>query len=157
MNVAPFEPTEFTKAPADLTPFIPQAGDFQKVLEFPIAVHLGNVDARRISRFFGFTTRQSSYYRQATEMLDLVKMHDHRYELTELGQKYVTLTAPERYETVAKLLLKHPIMRELLDALLSNPDRPVTRREIANFIKQRSKLTRRTLPRRTQTIIKWFE
>lgn len=157
IRVQPLAPENFIKAEPDLTPLIPQADDFQKVLEFPIKVSQGKTNSKAIAEAFRFTSRQSSYYRQATEMLGLVMMKNNQYGLTNDGRKFVQLSTPERNRMACELLFRHPIMHEVLERLISHPSKSISRSEVIDIIRQRSKLGGTTLPRRTQTIFKWFE
>ncbi len=151
----PLHPEQFAVA-SDLTDAIPQADDLRKVMELTVQVGLGSTDSRTVAAHFQFTTRQSFYYRQAAEMLGLVDLNKNRYSLTSEGKKFFSLVAPERNRMMTELLLRHPIMQEVFKQLLSHPDRPVSRRNVAEIISQRSKLTGTTLTRRAQTILSWF-
>lgn len=157
IKVIPFKPEDYIRKEADLTDKIPQADSFEKVLLFPIFVSMGYINSRSIAKKFGFTVRQSSYYRQAAEMLGLVELRGKRYHLTKLGEEFVKKTPKERIKMAAKLLLRHPIMREVFIRVISRPDKPVTRDEVMDIIRSKSRLTKSTIPRRTQTIFKWFE
>jgi len=157
IRAEPLKPEDFIKTESDLTPLIPQADDFQKVLEFPVKVGQGITDSKAMAEEFNFTPRQSSYYRQASEMLGLVTMRNNRYELTDEGRKFIQLSTPERQKMACELLLKHPIMREILQHLIDHPNESVSYDEVTNIIKQKSRLRSTTLLRRTQTIFKWFK
>ncbi|MEM3648895.1 MAG: AAA-associated domain-containing protein, partial [Thermoproteota archaeon] len=148
---------DFVKTESDLTPFIPQADDFQKVLEFPVKVSQGLTDSKAIAKAFDFTIRQSSYYRQAAEMLGLVVEKNNQYELTAEGRKFLQLSTPERHKMACELLFRHPIMHEVLQHLINHPNKPVSYDEVRNIINQKSKLRGATVKRRTQTIFKWFK
>ena len=155
-HIRPPDPEQFETA-ADLTAVIPQADDLSKVMELPRQVSLGRSDSRAIAAHFGFTLRQSSYYRQAAEMLGLVKLTGNKYSLTSEGQRFVTLTVPDRNRLMTELLFRHPIMQKVLRGLMSHPGTPVTKRDITNIISRESKLTGTTPPRRAQTILSWFK
>ena len=157
IKVIPYKAEDFIKKEPDLTSKIPQADSFEKVLLFPIYVSMGYRNSRLIAGKFGFTVRQSSYYRQAAEMLGLVELKGKTYYLTELGEEYVRKSPKERIKMAAGLLLRHPIMREVFIRIISKPDKPVTREEVMNIIRSKSRLTKTTIPRRTQTVFKWFE
>ncbi len=155
-QISPPDPKHF-ETTADLTDAIPQADDLRKVMELPVQVAIGRTDSHSMAGFFGFTERQSSYYRQAAEMLGLVKLEGKRYSLTKKGQNFVGLGVPDRNRTMTEILFTHPIMQEVLKRLISHPNTPVSRKDIVAIIAQNSKLTGTTPPRRAQTILSWFK
>jgi hypothetical protein len=137
---------------------VPQADDIDKVQEFPLRVSQGIDNSKKIAEYFGFTLRQSSYYRDAAEGLGLVKLkEDNSYELTELGESYVSLPIEKRNDVFAKCLLRHPIMKEVLLELASEDVPYVDRQGISNIIRNRSNLSGTTPRRRARTILSWFE
>ena len=118
--------------------------------------NMGKADGRAMATYFDFTQRQSSYYRQAAEMLGLVEMKANRYFLTSVGRSFVSLATPDRIRAMTELLFKHRIMQGVLKRLISSPEKPVTREDITATISRMSALTGTTLPRRAQTILSWF-
>lgn len=135
----------------------PQADSVDKIIEFPFRVSEGYDTSEKMTKAFGFVQRQSSYYRQAAELLGLVELHNDRYRLTEQGEKYVKLPSGERNDYVCRLLLEFPIMNEIFLRISIERDKKVTREEIIGIIKKSSQLTGSTLTRRAQTIISWFK
>ena len=156
IKVRPIEVEHLVGGAADLTSQIPQADSFDKVIQFPIYVSFGFNNSLSMARAFDFTTRQSSYYRQASQMLGLVDMKEGKYALTEVGRDFIDKTPAERTATAARLLLRHPIVRELYERVQWS-NKPVTRADVIALIQSRSKLSGTVLPRRAQTIFKWFE
>jgi hypothetical protein len=157
IKVRPLEAEVLLKKSPDLTGKIPQADSFDKVMQFPVFVSLGRVDSKSMARALGFSERQSSYYRHACEMLGLVKMEDHRYQLTKLGEEYVKKTPSARTRMLSELLLRHPIMRDIYERVQGPTGKAVTRSDVVEIIKRSSTLSKKTPPRRSQTIFKWFE
>lgn len=135
----------------------PQADAVDKIIEFPFRVSEGYDTSEKMTKAFGFVQRQSSYYRQAAELLGLVEMVHNRYKLTPLGEKYVQLLPQERNHYVCRLLLEFPIMNEIFLRLSIEPEKKVTKQEIVSTIRKNSQLTGSTLTRRAQTIISWFK
>ncbi len=135
----------------------PQADSVDKIIEFPFRVSEGYDTSEKMAKAFGFVQRQSSYYRQAAELLGLVELHDGRYRLTGRGEKYVKLSPEERNDCVCRLLLEFPVMNEVFLRISIERDKKVTREEIMSIIKKNSQLTGSTLPRRGQTIVSWFK
>jgi hypothetical protein len=76
--------------PMEIKKEIPQADDVNKISEFPLRVFEGYDTADKIKYVFGFVNRQSSYYRQASEILGLVSRDNHgRYRLADMGEEYL--------------------------------------------------------------------
>jgi hypothetical protein len=87
--------------------FIPQTDDVNKIIQFPLRVFEGYDTSKRMIDAFGFVIRQSSYYRQAAEILGLIIPGDnHRYKLTPKGEQYLRLPAEKRAGFICKLLLE---------------------------------------------------
>jgi hypothetical protein len=63
---------------------------------------------------FGFVIRQSSYYRQAAEILGLIMSEDnYRYKLTPKGEQFLRLPAEKCAGFICKLLLEFPVMNSI--------------------------------------------
>jgi hypothetical protein len=137
---------------------IPQADDVNKISEFPLRVSEGYDTADKIKQAFGFVNRQSSYYRQASEILGLVS-RDKRstYKLTNRGEEYLCLSSQQKSRYLCKLLLEFPIINELFLDISIDPSKIIGRQHIIGMLKKRSYLTGSTLGRRAQTIISWFK
>jgi hypothetical protein len=136
---------------------IPQADDLDKIIEIPLLVSQGVDTDYKMARHFQFSKRQSSYYRKAAEILGLVGTNRTRYYLTDVGQKYVQLSAKIQKKYFTKLLLEFPVIHQLFFNLSADRNKPVTKNEIAEILKENSYLTGQTLTRRAQTIFKWVE
>lgn len=136
---------------------VPQADDFEKVSTFPFAVEEGFNTSKKIAKFFDFEVRQSNYYRQAAEIIGLVKVDTktHTYELTSAGKKYVNSNAFDRNMLLSGLLFKLPFVQEIVRIIEGEGD--ISFDEIARIIEKNSDLGTRTSKRRTRTIKKWFE
>lgn len=134
---------------------IPQADDFQKISEFPFKVKSGIDNSKKMAEAFAFTTRQSSYYRQATEFLGLVRMRQKKYELTGLGKRYINYKTDKRNTLLCSLLFKMPVIEMIARQLIEN--NRITSSEIAELINQKTKYNLTTSKRRTKTIVSWFK
>jgi hypothetical protein len=136
---------------------IPQADDVNKIIQFPLSVYEGCDTSGKMENVFGFTNRQSSYYRHASEILGLVESDDrHRYKLTDKAEEYFKLPAEKRSNFICRLLLEFPIMNEIFLDISSDRDKYVTKQHIIDFLKKKSDLTGSTLERRARTIRSWF-
>jgi uncharacterized protein DUF6997 len=137
---------------------IPQADDVNKIIEFPLRVFEGYDTAEKIKRQFGFVNRQSSYYRQASEILGLVsKDKGWRYILTDRGKEFLRPPSQQKFQYFCKFLLEFPIINEIFLDVSTDPRKVITKQHIIELLKKYSHVTGSTLGRRAQTIISWFK
>lgn len=135
---------------------IPQADDLNKIIELPFRVAEGIDTADKMAKHFKFDKRQSSYYREASEILGLVELRNHCYYLTDKGRHYINLPTEVRMKYFSKLLLEFPVINQVFLNLTVEREIPMTRNAIMEILRQNSDLTGSTLSRRTQTILSWF-
>jgi uncharacterized protein DUF6997/uncharacterized protein DUF6996 len=136
---------------------IPQADDVNKIIQFPFRVFERYDTSEKMVDAFGFVRRQSSYYRQAAEILGLVVLERNKYRITGIGERYLRLPEKEKASFVCKLLLEFPIMHEIFLQISIDHYKVITKQDIIQLLKQKSYLTGSTLGRRAQTIISWFK
>jgi hypothetical protein len=139
---------------------IPQADDVNKIIQFPLRVFEGYDTSKKMIDAFGFVIRQSSYYRQAAEVLGLIiseNNYNYRYKLTSKGEQFLRLPAEKRASFICKLLLEFPVMNSVFIDISTNRNRTVTKHEIIQLLKKKSHLTGSTLERRARTIRSWFK
>ena len=138
---------------------IPQADDVNKISEFPLRVLEGYDTAHKIKHVFGFVNRQSSYYRQASEILGLVSRDNYRrYRLADRGEEYLRLPSKQKSHYLCKLLLEFPIVNEVFLDISIDTNKVIKKEHIIGLLKAQgtSHLTGSTIGRRAQTIISWF-
>jgi hypothetical protein len=137
---------------------IPQADEVNKIIEFPLRVFEGYDTEEKIKHAFGFVNHQSSYYRQASEILGLVsKDKEWKYKLTDRGEQFLRLPSQQKSQYLCKLLLEIPIINEVFLDVSIDPSKTIGKQTIIGMLKKYSHLSRSTLGRRTQTIISWFK
>ena len=136
---------------------IPQADDINKIIQFPLRVSQGFDTAEKMINVFGFVKRQSSYYRQASEILGLVSVNKNRYSVTRRGEEFLTLSPEKRSNFICKLLLEFPIINEIFLQISIDQNKTVTKQDIIELLERKSHITGSTLSRRTQTIVSWFK
>lgn len=145
---------------------IPQANSVDKIQKMLFLVNEGCNDSEKIMEFFDFSVRQSSYYREATEMLDLITHEKTNskfvYKLTKTGKEYINMRPDKRNELLAQQILKLPIMNHIFEILvkktaesLSNGGK-VSKKEITEIIREKSNLSGDTPNRRASTLMSWF-
>jgi hypothetical protein len=113
--------------------------------------------AEKIKKAFDFDKRQSSYYRQASEILGLVISEHGKFKLTSEGEHYVKLPTEQRTNYVSKLLLSFPLMNDIFLQISIDENKKVTEADIIELIKKKTNLTGSTPKRRAQTMISWFK
>ena len=136
---------------------IPQADDINKIIEFPLRVFEGYDTSAKMINAFGFVKRQSSYYRQASELLGLVILDNNKYKLTQKGEEFLKLSSEQKSNFVCKLLLEFPIINEIFLQISIDKTKVFTRNDIIELLKKKSHITGSTLKRRAQTIVSWFK
>ena len=135
---------------------IPQADDINKIIEFPLRIFEGYDTSEKMINAFGFVKRQSSYYRQAAELLGLVVLDRNKYKLTLKGEEFLKLSAEKKSNYVCKLLLEFPIINDIFIQISIDKNKVISRNDIIELLKKKSHITGSTLKRRTQTIVSWF-
>ena len=136
---------------------VPQADSVDKIMAFPFRVAEGFDTSEKIKEVFGFTVRQSSYYRQAAEILGLVAMNQsNKYFLTEEGERYIRLPTEERVRQMCRMLLSYSLMSKVWARLSVDSMAVVPKEEVAALVKRESRLGGTTPPRRAQTIVAWL-
>lgn len=135
---------------------IPQADDINKIIQFPLRVFEGYDTSEKMIDAFGFVKRQSSYYRQASELLGLVVLDNKKYKLTDRGEEFLKLSSEQKSNFMCELLLEFPIMNEIFLKVSIDRNKTITRTDIINLLVKKSRISGSTLNRRTQTIISWF-
>jgi hypothetical protein len=135
---------------------IPQADDINKIIQFPMMVLKGYDTSEKMIGAFGFVKRQSSYYRQASELLGLVTLHKNKYKLTDIGNEFLKLPSEEKSNYICKLLLEFPVMNEIFLRLSIDKSKTINRNDIIDVLRNKSHISGSTLSRRAQTIVSWF-
>jgi hypothetical protein len=136
---------------------IPQADDVNKIIEFPLRVFEGYDTSEKMINVFRFVKRQSSYYRQAAELLGLVVLDKNKYKLTQKGEEFLKLPAEKKSNYICKLLLEFPIINEIFIQISIDKDKVISRSDIMEILRKKSHITGATVKRRTQTIVSWFK
>lgn len=134
---------------------VPQANDLNKVIELVFKVHEGINHYKNVAEYFAFNTRQSSYYREAAEALDLISAEKGIYRLTDIGRHLVSLPVEERNIFVVELLSDFNLIKDGLDLLEENGR--LDRADLEKIILRRSRLSGSTIPRRVSSLSAWFK
>lgn len=132
----------------------PQADDFGKVIELIFKVQEGVNHYQTVAEHFGFTERQSSYYRQAAEALGLVGSKNGKYYLTDIGKHFTKLSTVDRSIFISNHLRKFTLIKKALEIL--NQNGQLTREDLEKIVAENSSLSGSTIPRRAQTLYSWL-
>ena len=124
-------------------------------MRFPFRVFEGYYTSKKMIDAFGFVVRQSSYYRQAVEILGLISGDDYKYKLTKRGEEFLKLPSEKRANFICKLLLEFPIVNEIFIDISSDQNKTITKQDI-EMLRKKSHLIGSTLERRARTIRSWF-
>ncbi len=111
--------------------------------------------AKKMVEAFAFDIILSSYYRQAAEILGLVRRDKALYKITPKGESLILLSAKEKSNYMCRLLLDFPILNEIFVSVTAEK-KIFSRQDIINLLRLKSHITGDTLKRRTQTIVAWF-
>ena len=134
---------------------VPQADDIQRVMDFVKFVGQGIKNAESIANKLDIDPRQSSYYREAAEILGFLN-EEQPYSLTELGKEFVSLDRTKKTGLTKCALLCNPIVRTIVACLQTRVVESVTKKDIEDLISSISDLRGETVPRRAQTILAWI-
>jgi len=135
---------------------IPQANRVERVPELIHLVGLGTRNSREIARKMRFDLRQSTYYREAAEILGFLNSR-RPYSLTDLGREFFFSDTPIRIKIVVCSLLRNSIISCVIACLQARTSQRVSLLEIEDLIRATSKLrSATTVQRRARTIIAWL-
>ena len=142
-------------SPASRLIDIPQADDVNKIMLFPFMVSEGYDTAKKMVEAFAFDIRQSSYYRQAAELLGLVDREKGKYKITLKGESLLVLSSKDKPNFMCRLLLEFPVLNEIYLGVTAE-NKKFSRDDIVNLLRLKSHIRGNTLRRRTQTVVAWF-
>lgn len=135
---------------------IPQANEFEKVLDVPDLVYKGNDTDKKISKSLSFTDRQGRYYLKAAKLLGLIEGRG-KYVLTETGKEFVGLTPGLRVKLACDLIESTSFFRRVESVLNSAPNNSLSKIELVDFLVREADITIVTARRRVSTIRYWLE
>lgn len=134
---------------------VPQANDLNKVIELVFKVHEGINHYKNVAEYFDFDERQSSYYREAAEALGLIASEKGIYQLTDVGNQFVSLPVEKRNLFMVELLSDFSLVKAGLD-ILKEKDQ-LTQEDLEYFIEKEFDLSGTTIPRRASSLVSWFK
>lgn len=143
-------------APKARTFRAPQADEIDKIGQFVEIVGLGAKDPAAVARRLNFDKRQSSYYREAAEILGFLNVRK-RYTLTDLGRQFLVSGSTNRTRLMYFALLRNPLIGTIASSLESRLVNSISKGDIAQMIKESSRLDNETVQRRAQTILAWMK
>jgi hypothetical protein len=94
---------------------VPQADDLSKILRLLMLVENGINTSENVAAYLGFTPRQSSYYREASQYLGLLRLtSDNEFELTSQGVYLLSQRPDTQAHAFAKVVVNSWIFVELI-------------------------------------------
>jgi hypothetical protein len=140
-----------------LASLTPQADNIERVLRVPFLIAHGQSNAFLVAENEKFTTRQSSYYRRAAEVLGFVTRKGAVYELSDLGRKFVSAGPVQRNELATIQLARIPAIHEILERVSAGGGEPMTRTRVGRILQSHdTRIHGTTVPRRTMTVLAWL-
>jgi len=134
---------------------IPQADEIPRVMDLLKLVGQGVKNAISIAEKLGIEPRQSSYYREAAEILGFL---DDRvpYGLTDLSSEFLDSDKSRKTRLMTCALLCNPIIRRVVSCLQTGVVHSLSKKEIEDMIVSISDVRGATVQRRAQSIIAWL-
>lgn len=133
---------------------VPQADDLNKVIKIPLAIDNDIKTSAEVAKLLNFSNRQSSYYREAAELLGLVVLSSNTYELTDIGRHFVKAQGDDRTELLLQLVIRLPVIHETLRLVFEKGQ--VNMEQVASIIESNTGLSGSTPRRRAQTVKSWL-
>ena len=134
---------------------IPQADELDRVIQVIERAGLGVRDSRGVANIMGFNPRQSSYYREAAEILGFLNPSK-KYHLTDTGRQLLVSDQQKRTKLMSAALIRYPVITAILSCLQSEVCEEVSRNDIIALVLAIRHLDRTTAERRAQTIMSWL-
>lgn len=141
---------------------LPQADSASRIERFPMAVAAGINTPATIAQYFGFDPRQSSYYRDACQMLGLLEPDSPgQYKLTADGRRYINLNPQARADEIARRMCRLPAVHAVLLKLEAAGDKGLVKDDLMPIILEYANskgesCTGKTAGRRAQTVSAWL-
>ena len=133
---------------------IPQADRLDKVALVPFLVHEGFSTPDALAPLLEFTERQGRYYLDAASSLGLLTRD---YQLSELGQEYLTSAPDIRHQILARAIFTLPLAQEVLTRLLLDSRGQIKKSEFLDLAERSTvSLAPTTARRRAQTLWSWL-
>lgn len=131
----------------------PQADRLDKVAIIPFLAAENHSTPEKLAETFEFSSRQGRYYLDACRALGLI---DNQGELTTDGQAYIGCAPEIRHRLLCRVVLRLPVMQELVSNLLLAPDRKLSKEQVEIVVREATSLAPATAARRTQTVWAWL-
>ena len=139
---------------------VPQADDLNKILELLTLINSGQNTVKEIADYFVFDERQSNYYGEAAEFLDLITRKQGVFELTDRGTQFISTEPKKQQLYIAKLVVNTWLFQELIS--IAKKRGVFTKLDIENIIANvvmsdgGKRYSKSTIGRRTMTIMAWI-
>lgn len=141
---------------------VPQADCAYRIQELPGAVKRGISNAKLVAAAFRFDVRQSSYYRDAAEMLGFIKTEARSYVLTPDGRRFADRPPQKQADELAARMCRLPAVNAVLVELERLGELGMAIDDLDGIVERHAKdhneqATGKTIERRAQTIRAWLK
>lgn len=132
-----------------------QANDIFRLMDVPFAVADGIDDIHKLAFHFGFTPRQSTYYRDGMEILGFIARSGSKSVLTNEGEKYINLPIEQRTKFFVRRLVEYPPVSEIIHRLLSGEE--IGEKELEEIVARHdATIHKSTIGRRADCLRNYF-
>lgn len=141
---------------------VPQADAPRRIEEFPFLVRRGISRPGPWADYYGLDSRQSNYYRDASQILGLTYTdQNHTWRLTDDGRWFCDLEPQKRRDELARRMCRVPFLHFALEALDQAAEKGVDGTDfeeiLSMYVAQTGqKVGGRTLGRRAGTLRAWL-
>lgn len=139
---------------------LPQADDFDKVIDSVSLVSQGFQTKEDIAESFGFDVRQGDYYLNAAKYMGFIISNQNNLALTEIGQRLLnTRSVREKTLVTIKQFLKIPILRQSIQLFVDRGAdiNNLSINEISQIVLRNRQYESSTILRRSSTIRSWLK
>jgi hypothetical protein len=148
-----------TSNPTISTDEIPQADTLESVIATVEAVSQGKRSFQEIAQHIGLQGRQGRYYRQAAEILGLIKKTSNKNvsALTPIGQTFLASTVKKREQILINQVLDAKVFQSVIGMMAASngvSNRADLERSLSTLVLP---TTEGMIDRRLSTILSWLE
>ena len=135
---------------------VPQADNPDRIIDL-VALHAGEVPGpASLAETFGLTERHVHYYRQAAQLLGLLRRGAAAWEVTAEGLKLADLSRDDARSFLARLIRELPIVRMAAQSTARYRTADAQREAVALVLLRCTALGESTARRRAQSLLAWI-
>jgi len=135
---------------------VPQADNPDRILHLVKAYATDNPTPDELTRLLRITERQVHYYKQAAEMLGLLRRSKETWALTDIGKEICTGDEALGRSLLARRVLEMPVVQTAIRRSRRYRTKAARCRIIAELLSRTTPLSSSTCMRRAQTLLAWM-